>query len=168
MTLAGVVAAPVLAETAGQYIDDSTIATKTKTALLEDDTAPGTALNVEVYKGVVQLSGFVGSEAEEAAALAVASKIEGAKQVKDAIVVLPGDRTMGETVDDTTIQTKLKAGLADVEGFGNAFAVNTEVRKGHVILAGFVESEAVRDSAGQVAKGISGVTEVHNYISVQP
>lgn len=164
-----ILAAPVYAEqTAGQYIDDVTIATKTKTALLSSDVGSGLNVNVEVYNGIVQLSGFVDSEAQEAAALGTAGKVEGVKNVLDAIVVLSGSRSMGEAVDDTTIQAKLKTALAKVEGMGNAVAINTEVRQGQVLLAGFVASESVKSAAGETAAGIEGVKEVHNFIAVEP
>lgn len=156
------------AETAGEYIDDTTLTATTKTALVDSDAVSANDINVEVYKGHIQLSGFVGTDAEEAAALAIAKGIEGNKGVIDAIAVLPGDRTMGQAVDDTTIQTKLKAGLADAEGLGSAVAINTEVRQGHVLLAGFVDSEQVRKTAGDIAGGIDGVKKVHNYITVKP
>ena len=156
------------AETAGQLIDDSTIATKTKAALLDKKAAIGASINVEVYKGVVQLSGFVDSHAAETAALTTAGKVEGARKVLDAIVIIEGSRTAGEMVDDTTIQTKLKSGLAKAEGLGDAVAINTEVRHGHVLLAGFVASHGAAKTAGDVAKGISGVKQVHNFITLQP
>lgn len=57
-------------------------------------------------------------------------------------------------------------GLANVEGLGNALAINTGVLQGHVLLAGFVKTDAARHDAGKVAKGISGGKEVHNYIVV--
>ena len=164
-----ILAAPAsFAETAGEYIDDATIATKAKAALVDNDTLSGLDINVEVYKGIVQLSGFVDSEAKEAAALASTAKVEGAGKVLDAIVVLPGSRSMGEAVDDTTIQAKLKTELASIEGFSSAVAINTEVRQGHVLLAGFVESDSVKTAAGKTAAGISGVKKVHNHIAVQP
>jgi len=155
------------AETAGEYIDDATVGTQTKAALVDNETVSALDINVEVYKGVVQLSGFVESEAQEAAALATAGKIAGASKVLDAIVVLPGTRSMGEAVDDTTIQAKLKAGLANVEGIGDAVDINTWVRQGHVLLAGFVDSDKVKSAAGKVASGISGVKKVHNHIAVK-
>lgn len=153
-------------ETAGQAVDDATVATRIKAALAENKAVSALDLNVEVHKGTVQLSGFVDSEAAESAALATARKVEGAKKVLDGIVVHPGSRTMGETIDDTAIQAKLKAGLANVEGLGSAIAINTGVRQGHVLLAGFVSAHAAKADAGKIAKGISGVKEVHNYIVV--
>ncbi len=155
------------AETTGEYIDDATVATQTKAALVANETVSALDINVEVYKGVVQLSGFVESDAQQSAALAAAGKIDGARKVLDAIVVLPGTRSMGEAVDDTTIQAKLKAGLANVEGIGDAVDINTWVRQGHVLLAGFVDSDKVKSAAGKVASGISGVRKVHNHIAVK-
>lgn len=154
-------------ETAGQYLDDATLATRTKAALVNDKTVSALDINVEVYKGSVQLSGFVASAAEEVAALATAGKVEGAGEVLDAIVVMPGSRSMGEAVDDTTIQAKLKAALAKVEGIGNAIAVNTEVRQGQVLLAGFVTDARVKSAAAAAARGIEGVKEVHDFIAVR-
>jgi len=155
------------AETTGEYIDDATVATQAKAALVANETVSALDINVEVYKGVVQLSGFVESDAQQSAALAAAGKIDGARKVLDAIVVLPGTRSMGEAVDDTTIQAKLKAGLANVEGIGDAVDINTWVRQGHVLLAGFVDSDKVKSAAGKVASGISGVRKVHNHIAVK-
>ena len=155
------------AETAGEYIDDTTVGTMTKAALVDNETVSALDINVEVYKGNVQLSGFVESEAQKDAALATAGKVEGAKKVLDAIVVLPGSRSMGEAVDDTTIQAKLKAGLANVQGMGDAVAINTWVRHGHVLLAGFVDSDTVKAAAGKVASGIEGVKKVHNHIAIK-
>jgi hyperosmotically inducible protein len=155
------------AETAGEYIDDATVGTQTKAALVDNETVSALDINVEVYKGVVQLSGFVESEAQESAALATAGRIEGTKKVLDAIIVLPGSRSMGEVVDDTTIQAKLKVGLANVEGVGDAVAINTWVKQGHVLLAGFVDSDKVKSAAGKVASDIKGVKKVHNHIAVE-
>jgi hyperosmotically inducible protein len=155
------------AETAGEYIDDTTVGTMTKAALVDNETVSALDINVEVYKGNVQLSGFVESEAQKDAALATAGKVDGAKKVLDAIVVLPGSRSMGEAVDDTTIQAKLKAGLANVQGMGDAVAINTWVKHGHVLLAGFVDSDSVKAAAGKVASGIEGVKKVHNHIAIK-
>ena len=135
---------------------------------MKNETVSAADIDVEVYKGIVQLSGFVDSEAAKTAALATAGKTEGARQVLDAIVVLPGSRSMGEAVDDTTIQAKLKTALANIQDISNAVAINTEVRHGQVLLAGFVDSDSAKSAAGKAAEGIAGVTKVHNLITVQP
>jgi osmotically-inducible protein OsmY len=158
-------AGPALAEkTTGQVVDDSTIATETKAALIDKDKVSAGSLNVEVNKGTVQLAGFVDSEAEKAAALKTAHQVKGVVKVLDAMVVLPGHRTAGQTIDDTTIQATLKSKLASIEGASKAFSINTDVKSGHVLMSGFVHGDKARAQAGEVAKGIKGVKQVHNFI----
>jgi hyperosmotically inducible protein len=160
-------AVPAFADkTAGETIDDATIATSTKTALIENDKVSAGSINVEVNKGTVQLAGFLDSEAEKSAALATAGRVKGVAKVLDGLVVIPGHRSMGEAVDDTTIQAKLKAELTSVEGMDKALSINTGVRQGHVLLSGFVHGDKAKAQAGEIAKGISGVKQVHNNIAV--
>lgn len=165
-TLASLVlAAPAIADkTTGQVVDDSTIATETKAALIDKDKVSAGSLNVEVNKGTVQLAGFVDSEAEKAAALKTAHQVKGVAKVLDAMVVLPGHRTAGQTIDDTTIQATLKSKLTSIEGAGKAFSINTDVKSGHVLMSGFVHGDKARAQAGEIAKGIKGVKQVHNFV----
>lgn len=67
----------------GEYIDDSVITTKVKAAILGDDELKVTEVNVETFKGVVQLSGFVSSPADINRATRVASEVAGVKSVKN-------------------------------------------------------------------------------------
>lgn len=67
----------------GEYIDDSVITTKVKAAILGDDDLKVTEVNVETFKGVVQLSGFVSSRADIDRASRVASQVTGVKSVKN-------------------------------------------------------------------------------------
>jgi osmotically-inducible protein OsmY len=160
-----VLAGPSMAEkTAGQTIDDSTIATETKAALIDNDKVSAGSLNVEVNKGTAQVAGFVDSEGEKKAALGTAGKVNGVVKVLDAMVVLPGHRSVGRTLDDTTIQAKLKTELAKIEGADKAFSINTDVKMGHVLMSGFVHGDKARAQAGEIAKGISGVKQVHNFV----
>jgi len=59
-------------ESTGEYFDDTTLTTKVKAALLNDPMVSGLAVNVETFKGVVQVSGFVKSAAERACAAELA------------------------------------------------------------------------------------------------
>lgn len=70
-------------EGTGEYIDDSVITTKVKAAVLNEPTLKSTEVNVETYKGVVQLSGFVNSEADIAKAADVARTVKGVASVKN-------------------------------------------------------------------------------------
>jgi hyperosmotically inducible protein len=71
----------------GEYIDDSVITAKVKTALVRDDATPATAIKVETFKGVVQLSGFVDNGAQKIQAGVVAAKIDGVREVVNNITV---------------------------------------------------------------------------------
>jgi hyperosmotically inducible protein len=67
----------------GQYVDDKTISTKVKTALINDEQVKARNIDVETYKGVVALSGFVDSSSEADRAVTLAQKVEGVQSVKN-------------------------------------------------------------------------------------
>ena len=70
-------------EGTGEYIDDSVITTKVKAAVINEPTLKATEINVETYKGVVQLSGFVSSQSDINRAEEVARSVKGVKSVKN-------------------------------------------------------------------------------------
>jgi osmotically-inducible protein OsmY len=70
-------------EGTGEYIDDSLITTKVKTAILSEPSLKVSEINVETFKGVVQLSGFVRDAADIPKAAQVASDVKGVKSVKN-------------------------------------------------------------------------------------
>ena len=82
MAMSGCTASPRQAS-AGQYIDDSATTTKVKAAIFNDATLTSTEINVETFKGAVQLSGFVNSQADIQRAVAVAGGVSGVTSVKN-------------------------------------------------------------------------------------
>jgi len=70
-------------EGTGEYVDDSIITTKVKSAIFGESTLKSTEIKVETFKGVVQLSGFVSSAEAEAKAIELARSVKGVKSVKD-------------------------------------------------------------------------------------
>jgi osmotically-inducible protein OsmY len=72
-------------EGTGEYVDDSVITTKVKAAILNEPTLSSAEINVETFKGIVQLSGFVNSKADINKAVAVARSVGGVKSVKDSM-----------------------------------------------------------------------------------
>ena len=70
-------------EGTGEYIDDSAITTKVKAAILQEPTLSSAEINVETFKGVVQLSGFVGSRAEINNAVEISRRVSGVKSVRN-------------------------------------------------------------------------------------
>jgi len=70
-------------QSTGAYVDDSWITTKVKADILNEPTLKVTQINVETYKGVVQLSGFVDSAANRDKAVEVARSVKGVTSVKN-------------------------------------------------------------------------------------
>jgi len=70
-------------ESTGEYVDDSWITTKVKTAILNEPGLKVSQINVETYKGVVQLSGFVDSAADARKAAALAQAVKGVSEVRN-------------------------------------------------------------------------------------
>jgi osmotically-inducible protein OsmY len=92
LALALVLCAPLTAacgKTVGEAIDDTTITTRVKTAMLNDPGVGGLRIDVDTFKGVVTLSGRVKTQAEKDQAVAIARRTDGVAQVKDALQVIP-------------------------------------------------------------------------------
>jgi len=165
--LALVLAAPVMAQkSAGDLIDDGTIATSVKGSLLAEKGVPSGDVNVEVYKGVVLLSGFVKTQAEKDAAGKVAKSVKDVASVRNELIVHEAT-SMGTKLDDTALVASVKAALIDAKDVKSG-QINVEARGGNVQLGGFVSGEKMRDRAIAVAKGVKGVKSVSNALFVKP
>lgn len=74
-------------ESTGEYIDDTWITTKVKASLVDDPDVKAREVNVETFKGVVQLSGFVESQEAMDQAVIIARSIEGVVSVKNDMTI---------------------------------------------------------------------------------
>ena len=99
--------------TVGEYTDDKVLHTKVWAALTEDKTAEASEINLEVYKGVVQLNGFVDNAKEKAQAESVAKAVSGVKGVENNLMIKQAAQTTGGAIDDSTISAKVKSALID-------------------------------------------------------
>lgn len=94
--LAIVLIAPLLVsacgKSVGETIDDATITTRVKTALLNDPDVGGLRIDVDTFKGVVTLSGAVKTPAERDKAVALARKIDGVTDVKSTLQISGGEQ----------------------------------------------------------------------------
>lgn len=70
-------------EGTGEYFDDTVITTKVKAAILDERSLKSTEINVETFKGTVQLSGFVNSRADIDKAVEVTRRVKGVSSVKN-------------------------------------------------------------------------------------
>jgi hyperosmotically inducible protein len=167
LALALAVATPALAEkTAGNMVDDGSIVTSVKAGLVGEKGLSANDVNVEVYKGVVLLSGFVKTQAEKDSAGKIAKQASGVTSVRNEIAVHPAT-SAGTKLDDTMLVGKVKAALVDTQDV-KARQINVEARGGIVQLGGFVSSTGMRDRAIAVAKGVDGVKRVDDALFVKP
>src|SRR5664279_3896965 len=83
MTMALGCASTAKQEGTGEYVDDAVLTTKVKAAILNEPTLKSAEINVETFKGVVQLSGFVSSRDAETKAVDVTRTVAGVKSVKN-------------------------------------------------------------------------------------
>jgi osmotically-inducible protein OsmY len=74
-------------ESAGEYVDDSVITGKVKAAIFENSSLKSAEINVETYKGIVQLTGFVKSRADIKKAVKLARAVKGVTSVKNDMIV---------------------------------------------------------------------------------
>lgn len=67
----------------GEYVDDAVITTKVKAAIFNEPTLKSAEINVETFKGQVQMSGYVSSQADINKAVSLARNIKGVVAVKN-------------------------------------------------------------------------------------
>ncbi len=150
----------------GELVDDASVASRLKAALLADDATDGLDIEVESYRGRVQLIGFTDSQAEVDRALEIAGTTVGVVSVSNALQIVSDARRVGEYIDDTVLVTRITSALARNSAV-SAINIEVEVNRGVVILGGFVDTTQERELAGQVTEGIDGVEQVINSLEIR-
>jgi hyperosmotically inducible periplasmic protein len=152
--------------TVGMELDDSVVTAKVKSALLADPDIKSFDLNVETLKGTVQLSGFVDNQAQIDRAYATTQAVEGVKLVQNNVTLKAGETTIGNSVDDDVITTRIKAALLADPGI-KSLDIAVVTRKGAVQLSGFVDSQPQIDQALAIARGVEGVASVDDEMTLK-
>jgi hyperosmotically inducible protein len=155
-------------KTAGEQVDDTVTTAKVKSALINDPVTKARNIDVEVFRGVVSLGGYVGSDEEKSRAGEVAKKVNGVVDVKNNLQVQSqvAERSAGEVVDDGVVTAKVKAALIE-DPMTKAHQINVDTKNGVVLLSGFVDSKEAKMEAGQVAQRVSGVQSVRNELEIK-
>jgi hyperosmotically inducible protein len=150
----------------GTEIDDSVVTTRVKSALLADPDVKSLDIKVETRKGAVQLSGFVGSQERIDKAVALVLKVEGVKGVENGMSLRSDKTTVGNTVDDSVITTRVKSALFADPGV-KSFDIAVVTRKGEVQLSGYVDNAAQINRVIEVVRAVEGVQSVNNEMAVK-
>jgi hyperosmotically inducible periplasmic protein len=78
----------------------------------------------------------------------------------------PAGRSAGGVVDDSTITTKVKAELFN-DRLLSGFAISVDTFQGEVTLTGGVDSQQLKDRAGNIASSVRGVEKVNNLLKIK-
>jgi hyperosmotically inducible periplasmic protein len=89
MSLVSGCAATATRQSTGEFVDDAAITTKVKAEFVRDETVKALQVNVDTFKGIVQLSGFVDTAVQKARAGDIARTVGGVTDVKNNIEVKP-------------------------------------------------------------------------------
>ena len=165
VTLAGCASTPTH-ESPGEYVDDAGTTARVNTALMQDPLVKAGQVDVETFRGVVQLNGFIDSTAAKDRATTVSRSVSGVHEVHNNLVVKTSERTVGTVVDDATITAKVKTALIDNSGT-SAGQINVETRQGVVQLSGFVNDTDEKLTAGNLASNVGGVHHVDNELEIK-
>ena len=137
---------------------DAWLTTKVKLALLTTKDVPAMAINVDTVHDVVTLSGKVSNEAEKTRAGEVARGVEGVKEVKNILQVVPESRRDAVDKSDDQIKDALNKRLTADKGLSGINV--TSVEKGVVLLSGKASAVAALRAvqAAHATPGVHGVS----------
>jgi hyperosmotically inducible protein len=167
LAVAGACSSTRTQQSAGEVIDDSTLTSKVKIALIDDPVTKAGQINVETYRGVVQLGGFVDNAEQKAQATKVARSVTGVKEVRnDLLVSTKPHATAGRDYDDSMLTASVKAKLME-NTETKAHEINVGTQKGGVRLTGFGDSRAMKAKAGEIARSVDGVKDVRNDLEIR-
>jgi len=150
----------------GTGIDDGIVTTRVKSALLREPDMKSFDIKVETRGGEVMLSGFVPNQGQVERALSVARGVEGVKSVLNKMDLKEGSASIGNTVDDALITTRVKTALLGDPGI-KSLDIAVVTRKGEAQLSGFVDSQSQIDQATGIARGVPGVVSVSSEMSIK-
>ncbi len=161
-----VVAAPAPPMTLGTQVDDAVITSSVKSVLVADDLVKSLDLQVETRKGVVQLSGFVDSQAQIDQAVALTRAVAGVTDVENGVTLKGSPSSVGTKIDDTAVTGRVKTALLGDPAI-KSFDISVLTFKGEVQLTGFVNNQEQIEQAGKLARAAEGASSVKNELMVK-
>lgn len=169
-TLAGCETRPAY-ESNAAAVDDATITANVKSALVQDPETRASNISVNTIHGRVELTGFVRTPGEGIEAARVAGGVPGVGSVNNELQVNGGGPVggpvVGSTLDDRTISENVRAALNSNPATQTP-RIKVTTSNGVVQLAGFVDSNEQRETAGNIAGSVQGVRGVDNDLRLNP
>jgi len=147
-----------------QNVLDSRLAVEISTALWSDLRFQGKQISVETQRGVVTLRGKVDSEETKQAATDIIGRLEGVKEIRNELQVVPPARRAQIDAADQSIACALDTKFKQDPQLQNA-VIDARVDAGVVTLSGEVRSSAASSRAAQLARAVPGVRLVKNELT---
>ena len=169
MTLLAVIVSQGSAQTPppNRNVTDSRLAVQVNTALWSDLRFPGRQISVDAQDGVVTLRGKVDSEETKKASDDIIRRLEGVKEIRNQLQVVPPERRAEVDAQDHAITRALDARLKEDPQLKDA-VIDTRVDAGVVTLSGQVRNAAARSRAVELARAVQGVRSVRNELTSAP
>jgi len=150
--------------TAGEYIDDQSLQSRVHNSLNKDPDYKFDRVQVSVFRGTVQLSGFVDLADARNRAQQIVQQVPGVKKIENSIAIAAENAR--PSASDSSLASQVRTALADDPEY-KFNHVNVTVADGTVQLSGFVDSADQRSKAADVAQHVSGAGTVQNNITIK-
>lgn len=145
----------------GTYLDDKAIGAKVKAALIDDDLVNGLDVNVDTFRGEVQLSGFVNTQEQKEHASEIARNVPGVVAVRNNVALKPGPAAIG--TPGARVSGSATARAETLPGRN----IQIHASNGKAIVRGTVDSEAEKQSIERKLREIPGIHAVENHLTVR-
>ena len=143
---------------------DAWITTKAKMALLTADQVDGLDIDVDTFDGNVTLHGKVDSEAEKQHAEQAVRKLEGVRQVRNLLSVVPPERQERAEVQDEELQRQVETVLKRDQALAGSDIEVKSVNNGTIVLAGEAKTLSAHRRALEDARSVQGARRVASEI----
>jgi len=162
--VAAVAGALLFATSAMAAPPDAWITAKTKLALLTSEGLHASSINVDTVDGTVALHGKVPSEAEKAKAEAEAKKIDGVREVRNLLQVVPASAEKVVKASDAELTDRVQKALKEDPQLQNSSVKVQSVNDGVVLLSGKTDTVTAHLAAIEDASRVPGVRRVASEI----
>ena len=147
---------------------DAWLTAKAKVALMTTEGIRTTHLNVDTVKGVVTLHGQVPAADQKTKAADVVKKLDGVKQVKNLLQVVPSAERKVVKRSDDEIKKELDTAWKGHKVLNDSGIKVQSVNDGVVLLAGNTKSHAAYVESVQIADAVRGVKRVSSEVVLEP
>ncbi len=123
--------------TMGVMLDDSIITAKVKSGLIASKQVSARHIDVDTLKGVVYLSGVVGTAFQKKVVNTITMDVSGVKGIQNQLVI--GSKSAGQILDDMILESRIKVTLLKQPRI-RSLNIDVDVNQGVVTLTGIVDS----------------------------